>query len=79
MLHCRFRDALPMVLPGYDQRCHCPAGFRKKYCDADINECYQQPCKNGGNHLHCLFMFNSSLKINKKMGKDMVNMYKIKR
>lgn len=32
----------------HEPQCHCPAGFRGKYCEIEINECSQEPCYNGG-------------------------------
>ncbi|XP_072177932.1 slit homolog 2 protein-like [Diadema setosum] len=29
-------------------RCQCPAGFKGLNCEAEINECDQRPCMNGG-------------------------------
>ncbi|XP_063963527.1 slit homolog 1 protein-like isoform X4 [Lytechinus pictus] len=29
-------------------RCQCPAGFKGQHCEAEVNECDQRPCLNGG-------------------------------
>lgn len=32
----------------HEPQCHCPAGFKGKFCEIEINECSQEPCHNGG-------------------------------
>lgn len=32
----------------HEPQCHCPSGFKGKYCEIEINECSSEPCYNGG-------------------------------
>lgn len=31
----------------HEPQCHCPSGFKGKYCEIEINECSSEPCYNG--------------------------------
>lgn len=32
----------------HEPQCHCPSGFKGRFCEIEINECSGEPCYNGG-------------------------------